>query len=106
MCRRTLAPHGTGTVIVALDPHLPGGPWKATLTLHSGPVVRTGTATVTLARETPGSHALLYAAAAAVIALAACALALVRRRRRRRDSREPATTAADITTVSGQNEPV
>lgn len=87
----TLAPHGTGTVTVALDPRLPDGPWKAKLTLRSGPVERTSTATVTLTNEKARSRTLLYVAAAGVIALAACALALVRLRRHQRNSQRPAT---------------
>jgi hypothetical protein len=92
----TLTPHGTGAVIVALDPRLPDGPWKAKLTLRSGPVVRTGTATVTLTSvKAAGSRTLLYAAAAGAIALAACVLALVRRRRHQRNGRKPATATAN-----------
>ncbi|WNB98625.1 peptidase [Streptomyces sp. CGMCC 4.7035] len=81
----TLAPHGTGIVTVPLDPRLPDGPWKAKLTLRSGTVERTSTATVTLAKEKAArSRAPLYAAAAAATALAACVLALVIRRHQRK----------------------
>ncbi|QIZ01719.2 peptidase [Streptomyces sp. S1D4-11] len=77
----TLAPHGTGTITVPLDPGLPDGPWKATLKLRSGTVERTRTATVTLTGEKTTSHTLLYAGAAA-LTTAALALAAVRRHRR------------------------
>lgn len=43
----TLAPGDTGSVSVALDGRLPNGPWKARLTLVSGRVQETVTATVT-----------------------------------------------------------
>ncbi|WP_212747235.1 peptidase [Streptomyces montanus] len=42
----TLAPGDTGSVSVALDDKLPNGPWKAKLTLASGRVRETATATV------------------------------------------------------------
>lgn len=82
----TLAPYGKGTVTVPLEPRLPDGPWKAALTLQSGTVQRTSTATVTLAGEKRTSHTLRYAAVAAAAALAAGAVALVVIRRRRRSS--------------------
>ncbi|MEV0961320.1 hypothetical protein AB0J25_01645 [Streptomyces sp. NPDC049910] len=74
-----------------LEPRLPDGPWKAALTVQSGTVQRTSTATVTLAAEKRTSHALLYAGAAAAAALAAGAVALAVTRRRRRSSGPVAT---------------
>ncbi|MFF3322732.1 peptidase [Streptomyces sp. NPDC002889] len=85
----TLAPYGTGTVTVPLDPGLPDGPWKATLTLQSGTVQHTSTAAVTLTEEKEEkreSRVLLYAGAATAAALVAGVLALAGIRRRRRNS--------------------
>lgn len=48
--RTTLAPGDTAPVLVPLDRRLPDGPWKARLTLASGRVERTVTATVTFPR--------------------------------------------------------
>ncbi|GAB7184443.1 hypothetical protein ATKI12_4274 [Kitasatospora sp. Ki12] len=50
----TLAPGDTAPVTVLLDPRLPDGPWTAHLTLVSGLVKRTATATLTFP-VSPGS---------------------------------------------------
>ncbi|MQS16955.1 hypothetical protein F7Q99_33400 [Streptomyces kaniharaensis] len=92
----TLAVGGTEPVTVPLDRRLPDGPWKVRLTLASGLVERTVTATVTFpagsragasvtpdaadsASMTPG----LTAGASAVALLAVCGYGVARRRRAR-----------------------
>ncbi|MFD7614725.1 peptidase [Streptomyces sp. NPDC059828] len=87
----TLSSHGSGTVVVPLEPRLPDGPWKATLELRSGPAKRSATATVMLSQwKEPTSYAHLYAIGAAV-ALVVCGLiAWVLIRRRRRNRAQPA----------------
>ncbi|MFF4232644.1 peptidase [Streptomyces sp. NPDC001820] len=82
----TLAAYGTGIVTVPLDPGLPDGPWKAGLTLRSGTVQRTRTATVTLAGQETESRALLYAGVAAAAALVVGVLARAGIRRHRRNN--------------------
>ncbi len=83
----TLAPYRRGTVTVPLDPGLPNGPWKAKLTLRSGTVQRTSTATVRLAGKKTGPRTLLYPGTAAAAASVVGVLALAGIRRHRRSNR-------------------
>jgi hypothetical protein len=55
----TLPPGGSGVVTVALDSHLPEGPWKATLDLQSGPVKRQVVARLTFPKPGAASEATL-----------------------------------------------
>jgi LPXTG-motif cell wall-anchored protein len=52
----TLSPDQCGTVPIRLDPAIPKGPWKATVTLRSGKVTASASATITFP-STPGSEA-------------------------------------------------
>ena len=89
----TLLPGHTGRVKTLLDKRLPNGPWKVRLTLRSGSVERTVTATVSFPAagmmgipSVPSTwiqeHLLLVACLA--VALGAVAVLAVRRRLRRR----------------------
>jgi hypothetical protein len=90
----TVAIGASGTVSVRLDPALPLGPWRLELTLSSGTVKRTVTATVTLPEkgvtrvEADGwPITRVSTAGLSVAGAAAVALLLVRRRSRRRVAR-------------------
>ncbi|MDI2031102.1 hypothetical protein QFW96_20895 [Saccharopolyspora sp. TS4A08] len=50
----TVAPGQSSTATTILDERLPEGPWTVHLTLRSGLVERTGTATITLPRSGAG----------------------------------------------------
>jgi hypothetical protein len=92
----TLAPHGEERVSVELDKALPNGPWDATLTMRSGRLEHTVTATIRF--PDAGGKALDFDAhaatkkniagiiAAAVIALTLIAMGTQARRLRRRRS--------------------
>lgn len=88
----TLAPGGTGQVVVDLRADLPRGPWHAVLTLRSGSVQRTGEADLTfpvsgIGAPVPVEQGLFggwrpwAGAAAALAALGLLGIHLVRRRR-------------------------
>lgn len=86
-----LAPGDSAPVTVVLDRRLPKGPWKARLSLQSGMLTRTVSATVTFPDSGIGRAVLLASAsrayavpAAAGLVLAGAALLLIRRRARRR----------------------
>lgn len=89
----TLAPDAVGQVTARLDPELPLGPWRLELTLTSGTVKRTASATLTLpaagvSRAEPvGWPGLAVPATGASIALAAGLALVVARRRKRRTAR-------------------
>jgi hypothetical protein len=89
----TLAPGDVGPVTVLLDKRLPNGPWKADLTLRSGLVQRTVSATVTFPNTGVGraisllsSYRLIIVWALMVLLIAAIAGALLLRRHRRSHS--------------------
>jgi hypothetical protein len=92
----SLAIGDTEPVSVILDKQIPAGPWKAQVTLHSGLIEHTATATVTfpatgaaaaavIATPRGGGHGLLYGLLAVLAALVLAALAylihLVNRKR-------------------------
>lgn len=91
----TLKPGGSGQVVVVLGRRLPNGPWTATLTLHSGMVKRTATATLTFPDSGVGQPVALSASSLIVptvlatlaLAVATVVFVLLRRRRRRRTTR-------------------
>ncbi|MDP9844106.1 hypothetical protein [Streptosporangium lutulentum] len=88
----TLAPDNAAPVTVTLDQRMPDGPWKAELTLTSGMVKRTVTATLTFPRSgmglavSPDSNllTLLGVIGGLVVLVATFVLAIGLRRRRAR----------------------
>ena len=107
----TLAIDDTEPVTISLDKQLPAGPWKASITLHSGLLERTATATVTfpakgaaaaVATKTnkPGLPYAVIAGLAALLLIGVGVLIVVLKRRRRRpdhhhtpgEAREPVAT--------------
>jgi hypothetical protein len=89
----TLGPGQSGEVTVALPASVPNGPWTATLTVASGTVHRTVTATITFpdpagaphtAHPWTGEHPLLLSGAAVALALAVLAALIVAHRRSQR----------------------
>jgi len=106
----TLAIRDTEPVTITLDKQLPAGPWKANITLHSGLLDRTATATITFPAkgaaapvQAKSSHSvLLYAVIAglgALLLIGIVVLIVMLRRRRRpahhltpRDARKPVST--------------
>jgi hypothetical protein len=90
----TLAPTETDAARVVLDKDLPDGPWKATVTIRSGRLEKTATATVTFPSEagvvaapvdassTDAQRKVLLPIALALVVLVALALWLLWRRRR------------------------
>jgi hypothetical protein len=94
----TLAIGATTPVTIALDKQLPAGPWDATVTLRSGLIERSATATITfpasgtsapVRTRTSGHSGLLYGiiAGLAILLLGATALLFHVRRRRPSHSR-------------------
>ncbi|MEU4806994.1 hypothetical protein [Actinosynnema sp. NPDC023587] len=108
----TMAPGGTASVQILLDKRLPEGPWSARLTLRSGALERTVTATITfpVAVDTRGEMAVpdsptwldrnlaLLIALASLLLLALLAVYLFARRRRA--DRRPARVAG-LTPLGG-----
>lgn len=89
----TLLPEASAPVTVTLDRQMPDGPWRVELTLASGMVKRTATATVTFPRAGMGLSVspdlgplTLFAAVGGLAALLLGAFALAVRRRRRTDT--------------------
>jgi len=105
----TLAPGQQEPVQINLDKRLPAGPWTARVTLQSGLIQRTATATLTFpargtaapttATSPAGRSWLIPAAAAAALALALSAGLPLRRRshRRRRTPNPPPTPERELT---------
>ncbi|WP_326824337.1 hypothetical protein [Streptosporangium sp. NBC_01756] len=96
----TLLPGASAPVTVTLDRRIPDGPWKVELTLTSGMVKRTATATVTFPRAGTGLSVfpdldplILFGAIGGLVALLLGAFALIIRRSRRRRR-----TGADVDT--------
>ena len=96
----TLARGDTESVVIALDPKLPAGPWDATITLRSGLVERTAEATITFpeagaaapVETTSGFAGWMYVAIAALLLLTLGFAAMVvvhRARRVRRTASAP-----------------
>jgi hypothetical protein len=93
----TLGRGDTESVVVALDPELPAGPWDATITLRSGLVERTAEATITFpeagaaapVETTSGFAGWMYVAIAALLLLMLGIAAMVVVRRVRRARRTP-----------------
>jgi hypothetical protein len=81
-------------VTIALDEHVPAGPWDARITLHSGLLSRNARATITFPATGPSAAStragwLAAAIAALVLMLLAVATRVLVLRRRRR---QPALT--------------
>ncbi len=93
----TLAIGDTEPVTISLDKQLPAGPWKASITLHSGLLERTATGTITFPAQGAAAAVatktdnpvLLYAVIAGLAALlligVGVLIVVLRRRRRRPD---------------------
>ena len=100
----TLAIGATEPLMVALDKLLPAGPWQVTITLHSGLVERTATASLSfpefgngpvvpaLERRSAAGFPAAMIGAIAVAVLAVSAGSFLVRRRRRSDPRSPITS--------------
>ncbi|MDP9220960.1 MAG: peptidase [Actinomycetota bacterium] len=91
----TLAIGDTERVTIALDKRLPAGPWRASVTLHSGLLDRTGQATITfpdtgsspaVPTSSTGSRRLIFEGVGLLLLMgfAGCAVAARQRRSRRR----------------------
>ena len=96
----TLPVGGTRPVSTVLDGRVPAGPWDATITLTSGLVERTATATITfpesgaapaVATDTPGTRWPVVAVVG-IAAVLLMGLAIVLRRHARRSSRRRSPT--------------
>jgi hypothetical protein len=82
-----IAPGQSAPVIFTLSPHIPDGPWHATIRLQSGLVVRSETATIdfdTAALASSGFPVAPTGAVVALIALTALAAFVIRARRPQR----------------------
>jgi hypothetical protein len=99
----TLAVDATEPVTIPLDELLPAGPWRATITLHSGLVERSASATLTFAdvgtatpvavgtSTRPGRpYAMIAGSAAALLLAVAIVGAILKRRRPRAQGLPPA----------------
>jgi hypothetical protein len=84
-----LAPGDSERVTVLLDKRLPRGPWRAHMTLRSGPIERTAVATITfprhigVAKPAGSSRHLILEVVIFLVSLAVAAFALVLSRTRR-----------------------
>jgi hypothetical protein len=102
----TLAPGDTGPVTITLDRLIPAGPWKAHLTLNSGRVRRSATATITFpahgagraVKADPGPDVPLLPMALVTLGLLALLLAVlaVRQRRRRKGTAQTEPDVLDL----------
>ena len=84
-----LAPGDSARVIVLLDKRLPRGPWRAHMTLRSGPILRAAVATITfprhvaVAKPAGSSRHLILGVLIFLVSLAVAAVALLLSRTRR-----------------------
>jgi hypothetical protein len=83
----TLAPGGTGDVVVLLNRQLPAGPWKARLRLASGTLQRTATATIRFPPVSETDWRPIVVEVAGLLLLLAAGFSFLRRLRRRRRGR-------------------
>ncbi|MBG6219085.1 hypothetical protein IWX75_003576 [Arthrobacter sp. CAN_A6] len=98
----TIAPGGTGTVAITLDPELPDGPWNAQVALKSGLVEHTAEANLTFPEagqgqtvepaESPGIPWIPLGAAAAVLAMLAALVWRLRQRKIATTNHQPSDT--------------